>query len=303
MKKNLTFATLIVAVAAMMASCGGSGFKTTDGGLQYKFEKQNRSGQQVKDGDVLVGEMVVKFDTVEVFNNQGHPDRLMRAMPSFDGDLYEGLLMMHVGDKAVFAVDADKQAQFLQPGQMPDFYKPGTGMKIYYEVELQDIVTSEEIMEEQRNYMDEMQQRQQSEPEAIAKYIADNGISVAPNAEGLYIIVKKKGNGPKVAMGKEVAINYTGRLLDGTMFDSSVESDAKQGGIYTPQREPYEPLKYIVGQMGLIKGWEDGIMGQPEGSVLQLVFPSSLGYGSRGAGNLIPPFSPLAFDIEIVSVK
>jgi FKBP-type peptidyl-prolyl cis-trans isomerase len=55
--------------------------------------------------------------------------------------------------------------------------------------------------------------------------------------------------------------------------------------------------------MGLIKGWEDGIMGQPEGSILQLVMPSSLGYGSRGAGEMIPPFSPLVFDIEIVSVK
>ena len=55
--------------------------------------------------------------------------------------------------------------------------------------------------------------------------------------------------------------------------------------------------------MGLIKGWEDGIMGQPEGSILQIVMPSSLGYGSRGAGEMIPPYSPLVFDIEIVSVK
>lgn len=302
MKKQIKMAAMLVAGAMMLAACGGSGFKTTESGLMYKFEKQNKSAQQVQDGDVLVGEMTIKFDTTVTFSNVGNATRIMQATKSFDGDLYEGLLMMHVGDKATFAIEADTLAKFLQANQMPPYYEAGKGMKIYYEISLQDIVTKDEIMQEQANYMSEMQQRQQSEPEAIANYINNNNIKVKPNADGLYVIVKKKGNGPKVAAGKKVAINYTGRLLDGTMFDSSVESDARRGNIYADGRT-YEPLTYTVGQMGLIKGWEDGIMGQPEGSILQLVMPSSLGYGSRGAGEMIPPFSPLVFDIEIVSVK
>lgn len=301
MKKQIKMAAMLVAGAMMLAACG-SGFKTTESGLMYKFEKQNKSAQQVQDGDVLVGEMTIKFDTTVTFSNVGNATRIMQATKSFDGDLYEGLLMMHVGDKATFAIEADTLAKFLQANQMPPYYEAGKGMKIYYEISLQDIVTKDEIMQEQANYMSEMQQRQQSEPEAIANYINNNNIKVKPNADGLYVIVKKKGNGPKVAAGKKVAINYTGRLLDGTMFDSSVESDARRGNIYADGRT-YEPLTYTVGQMGLIKGWEDGIMGQPEGSILQLVMPSSLGYGSRGAGEMIPPFSPLVFDIEIVSVK
>ncbi len=302
MKQKLILATFIVAGLAMIASCGGKNLKTTDKGLQYKFEKVVKNGQQVQEGDVLVGEMTVKFDTVELFSNVGNPDRIIQAKPTFDGDIFEGLLMMHIGDKATFIVDADKQAQFLQANQMPPFYKPGAGMKIYYEIDLQDIVTKEEIMQEQANYMEEMQQRQQNEPQMVADYVAQNNITVNPNADGLYVVVKKKGNGPKVAVGRNVAINYTGRLLDGTMFDSSVESDAREGGIYVDGRE-YSPLTYTVGKMNLIKGWEDGIMGQNEGSVLQIIMPSVLGYGSQGAGNLIPPYSPLVFDIEIVSVK
>lgn len=304
MKKNLTLATLIVAVAAMLASCGGGDkFKTTSDGLHYKFEKQNKSAQQVQEGDVLVGEMTMLFENDTVFSNVGHADRILQAQRTFDGDLYEGLLMMHIGDVATFAIEADSLAKFLQSNQMHADYKPGTGQKIYYHVNLQDIVTKEEIMQEQSNFMQEMQERQQNEPQMIADYIANNGITAKPNADGLYVIVKKKGTGAKVATGKEVAINYTGRLLDGTMFDSSVESDAREGGIYNPQRDPYEPLKYVVGQMGLIRGWEEGIMGQPAGTVLQLVMPSEMAYGSQGAGRLIPPFSPLVFDIEIVSVK
>ncbi len=304
MKKNLTLATILVAGAAMLASCGGGdGFKTTPNGLHYKFEKQDKSAQQVQDGDVLVGEMTIKFDTIETFSNVGQADRILQANRTFDGDLYEGLLMMHIGDKATFAIEADSLAKFLQSNQMPPYYKPGTSQKIYYEVNLQDIVTKDEIMQEQSNFMQEMQDRQQNEPEMIAKYIADNNIKAKPTKDGLYIVVKKKGTGAKVATGKEVAVNYTGRLLDGTMFDSSVEGDARQGGIYNPQREPYEPLKYVVGQMGLIRGWEEGIMGQPAGTILQLVIPSEMAYGSQGAGRLIPPFSPLVFDLEIVSVK
>lgn len=303
MKKQMKMATAIVAGAMMMTACGGDGFKTTENGLMYKFEQQNKDAQQVQDGDVLVGEMTIKFDTIQTFSNVGHADRIMQATKSFDGDLYEGLLMMHVGDKATFAIEADTLAKFLQPNQMPPYYEAGKGMKIYYEISLQDIVTQEEIMQERANFMAEMQERQTKEPEEIAAYVKDNDIKAKPTDEGLYVVVKKKGNGAKVAAGKKVAINYTGRLLDGTMFDSSVESDAKRGNIYNAGRT-YEPLSYTVGQMSLIPGWEKGIMGQPEGSILQLIIPSAMGYGASGTRDgSIPPYSPLVFDIEIVSVQ
>ena len=304
MKKQFRIATMIVAGAMMIAACSnGDGFKTTDSGLLYKFEQQNKSAQQVQEGDVLVGEMTIKFDTIQTFSNVGHADRILQATKSFDGDLYEGLLMMHVGDKAVFAIAADTLAKFLQANQMPPYYEAGKGMKIYYEISLQDIVTKEEIMQEQANFMAEMQERQQKEPEELAAYIKDNNIKVKPTEDGLYIVVNKKGNGPKVAAGKKVAINYTGCLLDGTMFDSSVESDAKRGNIYTAGHA-YQPLTYTVGQMSLIRGWDEGVMGQPEGSILRLIMPSSLGYGPSGTRDgSIPPYSPLVFDIEIVSVN
>lgn len=302
MKRQVKVATLLVAGMALLAACNNDGFKTTDGGLQYRFDKQNKDSQQVQEGDVLVGEMTFKFDTMTLFTNVGKADRIMQASPNFDGGLYEGLLMMHVGDQATFAIMADSLAKFVQPEQMPQGYQRGTGQKFFYEINLQDIVTKEELEEERNAFMAEAQERQEKEPQMIADYVRDNGIAAKPNADGLYVIVKKRGSGPKVATGKEVAVNYTGRLLDGTMFDSSVESDAKEGDIYDPQR-PYEPLVYTHGRGQLIPGWEQGIEGQPAGSQLQIIIPSALGYGPRGAGQRIPPYSPLVFDLEIVSVK
>jgi FKBP-type peptidyl-prolyl cis-trans isomerase len=305
MKKCLKMATLLVAGATLMVACGNSdGFKTTDDGLQYKFLKTNSDGQQVEEGDILVGEMTVTFDTIAepLFSNKGNATRIVQASPSFDGGLYQGLLKMHVGDVAIFAVNADSLAKYVQPSQMPPQYQAGKGMKFYYEINLQDIVTKEEFDQERANYEEAMQQRQSEEPEIIANFIKENNIKVQPTAEGLYVIVKKRGNGPKVEIGKEIAVNYTGRLLDGTIFDSNVEADARTGGIYNPNRQ-YVPMAYVCGRDNMIQGWEQGVMGQPAGTILQLVIPSALGYGHRGSGNVILPFSPLTFDIEIVSVK
>ncbi|MBO7101345.1 MAG: FKBP-type peptidyl-prolyl cis-trans isomerase [Bacteroidales bacterium] len=291
MKKQIKLATLLVAGTAMLAACGSGdmkGYKQTENGLYYRFEQQDKNAQQVEEGDVLVGEMTIRLDTTVLRTNVGRTERLMPAIPMYDGVLHEGIMMMHVGDKATFAIEADSMAKFMQPNQMPPMYEKGKGMKFYYEINLQDIVTKDEFAAEQANYEAEMEKARDAEPELIANYVKENNIKVQPNADGLYVIVKKQGKGTKVAVGRQVAIHYTGRLIDGTVFDSSVGN---------------EPLSYVVGQMGLIHGWEEGVMGQPEGSQLQLIIPSALGYGSQGAGQMIPPYSTLVFDLDIVSVK
>ncbi len=305
MKRTMKMATLLVAGAMTLVSCNNGdsdGFKTTENGLQYKFEKLNPDAQQVQEGDVLVGEMTIKFDSTVLFTNKGNARRIAQANPNFEIKIGEGLMLMHIGDVATFVMDADTAAKYVGPNQMPPTYQPGKGMKFYYEISLQDIVSKEEIEQERINYEESAQKRKADEPTEIANYIKENNITVTPTAEGLYVIVKKKGNGPKVAVGKTVSVNYTGRLLDGTIFDSSVESDARKGDIYNAQRK-YEPMTYVVGRDKLIDGWEQGVLGQPEGTVLQLVIPSALAYGPRQAGEHILPYSPLVFDLQIVSVK
>lgn len=300
MKKQLRMATALVAGTMLLAACGSGdmkGYKQTDEGLYYRFEQQCKDSLQVQEGDVLVGEMTIRLDTNILRTNVGRTERLMPVMPMYDGVLHEGLLMMHKGDRATFAIEADSMAKFMQPNQMPPMYEQGKGMKFYYEVNLQDIVTKEEFAEEQANYQQEMEKARTEEPEIIAAYVKEHGVKAQPNAKGLYVIVNKKGTGAQVAVGREVTISYTGRLLDGTMFDSSNEADCAVSGL-----QCHEPLTYVVGQMSLIPGWDEGVMGQSEGTKLQLIIPSAMAYGSQGAPT-IPPYSPLVFDLEILSVK
>ena len=298
MKRLFKLFAAIVLTSTILVACG-DGFKTTKSGLRYNFLETNKGAQQVQQNDVLVGTCVLKLND-SILGRVDTPDRILMANdPAFPGDLPEGLLMMHIGDKAIFQVEADSVAKY--GFRFPPYYKPGTGMKLIYEINLTDIITKEEMAQEQANYMENMQQAQAAEKEMLANYVNENKIKATPDEEGLYIIVNKKGNGQKVEIGRQVAINYTGRLLNGKVFDTSLESVAKENEIYDSRR-PYEPLSYRVGEQSLIRGWEKGIINQPAGSKLTLIIPSALGYGPQDLG-IIPANSSLIFDIEIVSVK
>ena len=304
MKKCLVIATMALTIAAFMTACNSNKFKQGENGILYRFETVNPDGEQPSVGDLLVGELILRLENDTLFTNVGNPDRIFQVAQDcmFKGDIQEGLLMMHTGEKAVFKIPADSIGNFMQPNQMPPTYEQGKGQYFYYEISLMEIVTKDELAQEQANFIEEMEQRKNNEAATLAQYIAENNITAKPTKSGLYVIVNKKGDGPSVAAGKKVSVNYTGRLLDGTLFDTSREADAKEADKVQPGR-PYEPLSYVVGEQMMIKGWDEGIMGQPAGSDITLIMPSELAYGARGAGKDILPYSPLVFNITIESVE
>ena len=94
------------------------------------------------------------------------------------------------------------------------------------------------------------------------------------------------GTGAVATKGATVRVHYTGRLDNGSVFDTSLRR---------------EPLEFPLGKGQVIKGWEEGVAGMKVGGVRTLVIPSKLGYGSSGSGP-IPPNATLHFDVELVSV-
>ena len=118
--------------------------------------------------------------------------------------------------------------------------------------------------------------------------LAQEVIGFEKTESGLYYQITHHGNGKQAIAGKQVAVHYTGMLLDKTVFDSS--------------RRRNEPLRFTVGVGQVIEGWDEGILLLHEGDKARLVIPSNLAYGARGAGGVIPPNAPLIFDVELVSV-
>jgi FKBP-type peptidyl-prolyl cis-trans isomerase len=112
---------------------------------------------------------------------------------------------------------------------------------------------------------------------------------VMETPSGLKYIDTVVGTGAQPKAGQQVTVHYTGSLDDGTKFDSSV--DRKQ------------PFTFIIGVGQVIKGWDEGVSTMKVGGKRTLIIPSKLGYGERGAGNVIPPNATLHFDVELLSVK
>jgi peptidylprolyl isomerase len=108
-------------------------------------------------------------------------------------------------------------------------------------------------------------------------------------ASGLTYIITKKGDGAPVKAGDEVIVNYTGLLTNGRKFDSSLDAG--------------EPFSFTVGAGRVIKGWDEGLQKLRIGDHATLIIPASIGYGSRGAGGVIPPDATLIFIIEVIGVK
>lgn len=107
-------------------------------------------------------------------------------------------------------------------------------------------------------------------------------------ASGLQFIDIMVGDGARPEVGKMVAVHYTGWLLDGTKFDSSKDRN--------------QPFTFQLGQGKVIRGWDEGVAGMRVGGTRKLIIPPDLGYGSRGAGNVIPPNATLVFEVELLGI-
>lgn len=108
-------------------------------------------------------------------------------------------------------------------------------------------------------------------------------------ASGLTYIVTEHGAGAQLKAGDTIIVNYTGLLTSGLKFDSSLDRS--------------EPFSFSLGAGKVIKGWDEGFQKLRVGDRATLVIPPSLGYGSRGAGGVIPPDATLIFIVEVVGVK
>ena len=164
------------------------------------------------------------------------------------------------------------------------------GVKVAYDGG-EEIMSPEEAQKIITEYLQEMEAKASAAArEAGEKFLADNkanNANVQVTASGLQYVVEKEGEGAQPTAEDEVTVHYTGKLTDGTVFDSSVNRG--------------EPATFPLNRV--IPGWTEGVQLMKEGAKYTFFIPSDLAYGPQGIPNVIPPHSTLIFEVELIKVN
>ncbi len=233
---------------------------TTKSGLKYIVVKTGE-GKKAEDGDIVTVNYTgwltdgKKFDS-SLDRNQPFPVTLGNHQVIAGWE--EGLTGMAKGGERILIIPPDLAYGERAVGPIP------ANSTLIFQVDVLDV----------------------SPPRKPPIYDEKN---VKTTKSGLKYVVLEEGKGAKPEKGQTVQVQYTGWLLDGKMFDSSLDRG--------------QPFEFVLGAGRVIKGWDEGVAMMNVGSKYLLIIPPDLAYGARGAGGVIPPNATLLFEVNLLGVK
>lgn len=293
---------LLIGVLLVSAACSTSTRKT-EKGYEYTVVKEGE-GEKGKVGEFLVINMTITDANDSVWSDtkvQKVPMILPIAEPNpADEGIEEIFPILKKGDSILFSMPA-KTLFEKQGGRVPSTVDSTSNFT--FSMGVKDILNEAQVQELEQELMAKLNADQLAIDLAlIDSHLTESNIEAKTTESGLRYMFTKVGTGENAAPGNEVSIHYAGYLLDGTLFDSSIESVAKANNAYTPGR-PYEPLTLQAGSGQVIRGWEEAILLMNKGSKMRVWIPSPLAYGPRQRSEVIKPNSVLVFDMEMIDIK
>ena len=339
--RQLALAAGVLSFSSLTAcNKGGGEFAKTKSGIEYKIFKKTGSSYERREinpngdptykdrvGKFLLGNMQYRTGKDSVLQNTrrdvGIPVPLPLQELKQKGAPDEALSMLQPGDSGVFRFQVDSLIKPKSGQPVPKFLKNGGNVVMMYVSTTDKLITQAEAQAmqpelqkramaaqmKQRMASPEYAKQMQGQKDAQAKmmatpavaaqlkkddavlqdYIKKNNLTVKKTASGVYYQVLKPGTGALPKPGQTVSVNYNGTLLSGKLFDSSDKAG--------------KPIDFPIGQGAVIPGWDEGIALLNKGSKAILLIPSSLAYGTRGAGADIPADLPLRFEVELVGIQ
>ena len=287
------YSLIIFSVFIFLSSCVDKE-KTLDNGVNIKYLKRG-DGKEINEGEIVMLNLkYFDYDGNELLNKVGKDPVVLQKDSSWrvNGIIYEVIDNLVNGDSVFFQLTPE---QFFknapQAVEMPDSVK---NKLISFYCGVQDIMSQKEFEDFQREQYEKMQiemeqnneQQLSIDLELIENYLKENNINATKAESGLHYEITREGSGENAASGDNVTVHYTGMLLNGEVFDSSVERN--------------QPFSFQLGQGMVIRGWDEGITYFNKGAKGKIYIPSPLGYGPSGAGGVIPPNAVLIFEIEVL---
>jgi len=296
----------LIGLLLTMAACNKSNVKETPNGFKFTVVKAG-DGVLAKPNEILVFDFTMKDSKDSVWQEtykMGMPAAVMIADTSAlktENGMVQMFRQLSKGDSVVAEMPVLKFFKDIVNGPLPKTID--STLNISYLIKVTDITTRESYMAKQQELMTKKQAEQLTKDiEIIDKYLADKGIKAEKTESGIRYVITQPGSGEKAAAGQNVKVNYTGYLLDGKYFDTSIKTLAQEKGLYDARREPYTPFELVIERSNVIKGWHEALKLMNKGSKGTFYIPSTLGYGPQRASEVIGENSVLVFDIEMLDV-
>jgi FKBP-type peptidyl-prolyl cis-trans isomerase len=286
MKTKLLLTGMLAGMLAIFLSCSGehSGFKKTESGIYYKIHTENPEGETVEMGDILTLEMIYRTEDSTLFDTRMNqqPMNLPMQEKQYEGDIHEALALLKVGDSATFILNAD--SFFLKTAGMPElpsFITPGSDL--YFDVKINSAQSEQELQDERAALMES---RKDLEPQELAEYLERQEITVSPAESGLYYIEEERGSGPIVKDGDRIKAHFIISTITGSQLYSSYDVG--------------EPLEIEIGRTFDNDGVTEALRKMRDGTKATVIVPSSLAFGPEGRGEMVPPYTTMIYEIEVV---
>lgn len=302
MNKSIFLAAAVIMVLG--AGCAEQEFKKAPDGSEYKLFK-NESGKKAVKGNVLELNITAKYKDSVLFNSDD--DGMPRFVPFDTATLPPFFKEVSEGDSLVIRQSTDtimktgQGAPWMQKGQY--IYQTFKVAKVFPDAQSADSTakayapaakakgykkTVETIEKDLATNADQVKKDDQ----VIEDYINKNNLKAEKSPWGVYVVTTTAGTGPKLTQNDVAVINYTGKTLNDSAFDSNTD----------PKFDHVEPLYVDMGTFRVIPGWIDGLKMMQKGSVGKLIIPSSVGYGKRGSPPKIGPDENLVFDVAVTDI-
>jgi FKBP-type peptidyl-prolyl cis-trans isomerase FkpA len=269
------------------------GYRQNENDLYFKFYVKN-DGKTAVIGDLASLHMIIKTEEGTVIKSsydekEGKPILFPVKVPAFPGDIYEAVAMMAAGDSASFLIPSDSIYTKVFRKPLPTNVKSGSLLNFIIKVQWikaqPDLVINEHAVEVDRTQL-------ANEEIEMHKYMTAQGLEMKKTKSGVYVEATKEGQGDIAVAKKMISFNYTGKFLDGKVFETTI----KENGIG-------HPLSITVGNQQVIRGWEEAFLEMRAGGTYVVIVPSHMAFGPKGRGGVVPPNTPLVFEIQVVSVR
>jgi FKBP-type peptidyl-prolyl cis-trans isomerase len=292
-------------LAVLLAGCTET-VKETPSGLKYRVIKKG-DGVLPRVGEILVFDYTLTDSKDSVWTStieNGFPSAYMvndSSAITQENGIIQMLRMLSKGDSVVVNISISEFFKKLSRRPIPENLDSTLMMR--YQFRINEIMTNEKFMTYEQEIMNNFLINQlKKDTRKIDAYLSEKGIKADTLPSGVRYVITTPGTGETAKSGQTVTVNYTGYLLSGEYFDSSIQSVAEAKNLFDPSRK-YGPFSVTIDRSNVIQGWHDALKTMNKGAKGTFYIPSTLAYGPQQRSAVIKPNSILVFELEAVDIK